>query len=129
MQPDAQPPNGQFKSLREIIVGGRRYALRTALASVALGLAWQALRGGDWDMLGLRLVTAAFIVCAAAVLFFGGAQGGVMLLFGPGMTNDMRAQLLRDEILASDAQPFHPVQAALGAILVALLGLGVMLVG
>jgi hypothetical protein len=115
------------KSVRTIVGEGRRYMAAVAGLSLASALAWHAVRGGGVDFLGLRLITAAFAVCAGAVVLFGGNQGGVGLLMSPFVTSDALARLMRAEIASSDAQRFHPLHAVLGAMPVGLLGLGVML--
>jgi hypothetical protein len=119
----------QYKSLRQIIAEGGRYMALSAAASLALGVLWQAARGGgdDLDMFGLRLLTSSFVVLVVAVFVFGGNQAGVAALVGQGISRETIARLMRQEIEASEAQRFHPLHALLGAAAVAALGVLVML--
>jgi hypothetical protein len=115
------------KSLVQILGEGRDYMLRCALASLVITVIWHGLRGGIPDFLGLRLVTAAWVVFMVAVLMFGGTQGGVAGLIFSGFSRDNLVKLIRAEIAASEQQRFHPLHAVLGTVPMMALGVWIML--
>lgn len=118
----------QHKTVRQILAEGYVYGIRVAAVSLAVGVLWHLVRGGGPDLLGLRLVTAAFAVSCVAVFVFGGGQAGVTSLLAMGLSRERVVEVIRDEIRQSEAQRFHPLQALLGAAAVAAAGVVIMLV-